>query len=110
VRGCDWKSFRNEIVMRRCYLVCYDIGDDKRLRKVFKIMKGFGEHWQYSIFFCVLRPIDRVQLESELSDVLNHDFDQIMIFDLGDDPDKAKDSMTVLGQSLGTIHNRTVVV
>ena len=29
--------------MRRCYLVCYDIRDQKRLRRVHKIMKGFGE-------------------------------------------------------------------
>jgi CRISPR-associated protein Cas2 len=29
--------------MRRCYLVCYDICDPKRLRQVHKTCKGFGE-------------------------------------------------------------------
>ena len=32
--------------MRRCYLVCYDIRDPKRLRRVHKTMKGYGESWQ----------------------------------------------------------------
>ena len=46
--------------MRRCYLVCYDIRNQKRWRKVFKTMNGHGEHWQLSVFFCVLKDIDRV--------------------------------------------------
>jgi hypothetical protein len=33
---------------------------------VFRICKGFGEHWQYSIFFCVLKPIDRVRLQASI--------------------------------------------
>ncbi len=52
--------------MRRCYLVCYDIRHPKRLRRVFAVMKGYGEHWQFSIFFCVLKDIDRVRLQSDL--------------------------------------------
>ena len=30
--------------MRQSYLVCYDICDDKRLRKVFQTMRGYGDH------------------------------------------------------------------
>jgi len=36
------------------YLVTYDIRDDKRLRRVFKTMKGFGEWLQLSVFQCRL--------------------------------------------------------
>ena len=57
--------------MRRCYLVCYDIRHPKRLRRVFKIMKGYGEHWQFSIFFCILKDIDRVRLQSDLVEEMN---------------------------------------
>jgi hypothetical protein len=28
--------------MRNSYLICYDISDEKRLRKVFKAMRGYG--------------------------------------------------------------------
>src|SRR5690606_2499180 len=36
------------------YLVTYDIRDDKRWRRVFKTMKGFGEWLQLSVFQCRL--------------------------------------------------------
>jgi CRISPR-associated endonuclease Cas2 len=45
--------------MRSTYLVCYDVADDKRLRKVFKTMRDFGDHLQYSIFECQFTPIAR---------------------------------------------------
>ncbi len=35
--------------MRMSYLVCYDISDDKRLRRVFKAMRGYGDHLQAGI-------------------------------------------------------------
>lgn len=30
--------------MRNTFLVCYDICDDRRLAKVYKTMRGFGDH------------------------------------------------------------------
>ena len=52
--------------MRRCYLVCYDIRNQKCWRQIFKIMNGHGEHWQFSVFFCVLKEIDRVRMQTQL--------------------------------------------
>ena len=74
--------------MRRCFLVCYDIRDAKRLRRVHTIVKGYGESWQYSIFFCVLKSIDRVRLQAELEEVMNLHDDQCLLIDLGEDLDK----------------------
>ena len=39
---------------RRWRLVCYDIRDPKRYRKLYKIIRGHGERLQYSIFRCRL--------------------------------------------------------
>ena len=44
--------------MRNTYLVCYDICEDKRLRTVYKTMRDFGDHLQYSIFECQFTPTD----------------------------------------------------
>jgi len=96
--------------MRRCYLVCYDICDDKRLRQVFKIMKGYGEHWQYSIFFCILKPIDRVRMQGDLEDVMNLKQDQVLIIDLGENQDTARAATTVLGQALGAMDMGMMVI
>ncbi len=96
--------------MRRCFLVCYDISGAKRLRQVVKICKGYGEHWQYSIFFCVLKDIDRVRLQSELEDVMHHREDQILIIDLGGDESGARDNTVALGQPMDDPLQGTVLV
>ncbi len=96
--------------MRRCYLVCYDISDAKRWRRIFRAMKGYGEHWQYSVFFCVLKEIDRVRMQSELEAELNLKADQCIIIDLGADEESAREAVAVLGESLPKAQMGVVVV
>lgn len=96
--------------MRRCYLVCYDIRDPKRWRAVFKIMKGHGEHWQYSVFFCVLKPLDRARMQTQLEVAMNLKEDQTVIIDLGSNEDLARQAATVLGPSLPHRDSGVVVV
>jgi CRISPR-associated protein Cas2 len=96
--------------MRRCYLVCYDIREPKRLRHVHKVMKGYGEPWQYSVFFCVLRDIDRVRMQSELENEMNLKEDQALILELGEDETASRQAATTIGQSLPKQNNGTVVI
>ena len=96
--------------MRRCYLVCYDVRHPRRLRRVHRAMKGFGEPWQYSIFFCVLKPIDRVRMQSQLEEEMNLKEDQVLIIDLGENPKTARAAATVLGQPMGGVAEGVVVV
>lgn len=96
--------------MRRCYLVCYDIRNQKRWRKVFKIMNGHGEHWQYSVFFCVLKEIDRVRMQGQLEACTNLKEDQCVIVDLGPNEDEARAAATVLGPALPTGASGVVVI
>jgi CRISPR-associated protein Cas2 len=96
--------------MRRCYLVCYDIRDPKRLRRVHQVMKGFGAPWQFSVFFCVLREIDRVRMQSALEAEMNLKLDQALILDLGADERTSREAATVLGPPLPSVGSRTVVI
>ncbi len=96
--------------MRRCYLVFYDIRDPKRLRQVHKVLKGYGEAWQYSVFFCVLKDIDRVRLQTDLEEQMNQKEDQAMILDLGPNEKEARESATVIGQPLPEPDSGIVVV
>ncbi|CAB4243824.1 CRISPR-associated endoribonuclease Cas2 [Methylacidimicrobium sp. AP8] len=96
--------------MRRCYLVCYDIRDPKRLRRVHKVLKGYGEAWQLSVFFCVLQDIDRVRLQSELEEQMNLSEDQAVILDLGASEQEARKAATVIGHSLPEQYGGVVVV
>ena len=44
---------------RNRYFVTYDISDDTRRTAVFKTLRGFGDHLQYSVFRCDLSPRQR---------------------------------------------------
>jgi CRISPR-associated protein Cas2 len=96
--------------MRRCYLVCYDIRNPKRLRRVHKVLKGYGEAWQFSVFFCVLKDIDRVRLQTDLEAQMNLKEDQTMIVDLGSNEGEARKAATVIGQALRDQDSGVVVV
>jgi CRISPR-associated protein Cas2 len=96
--------------MRRCYLVCYDIRNPKRLRRVHKVLKGYGEAWQFSVFFCVLKDIDRVRLQADLEEQMNLKEDQAMILDLGPNEEQARKAATVVGQPLPDQDSGIVVV
>lgn len=96
--------------MRRCYLVCYDIRDPKRLQRVHKVLRGYGEAWQFSVFFCVLKDIDRVRLQTDLEEQMNQKEDQVMILDLGPNEKEAREATTVIGQPLPEQHSGIVVV
>lgn len=84
--------------MRTSYLVCYDICDDKRLRKVFKLMRGFGDHLQFSIFECQFTPSDLVRCREALRDVVNHKEDQVLFVNLGPADGRGDRVITALGK------------
>ena len=96
--------------MRRCYLVCYDIRDPKRLRRVHKVLKGYGEAWQFSVFFCVLKDIDRVRLQTALEEQMNQKEDQVLILNLGPNEKEAREAATVIGQPLPEQDSGIVVI
>ena len=96
--------------MRRCYLVCYDIREPRRLRRVHKVMKGYGEAWQFSVFFCVLKAIDLVRLQADLKKEMNLKQDQAMIVDLGNEEEEARNEVITIGQRLPEQEERVVVI
>lgn len=98
------------LTVRRCFLVCYDVRDSKRLRRVHKTMKAYGEPWQYSVFYCCLKPIDRVRMEAALRDEMNLKEDQVLIVDLGTNEDAAREAAKALGPGPPEPESGVVVV
>ena len=47
-----------------CYIVSYDIRDQKRLCQVHRAMMGFGQPVHYSVFRCDLTRLGRVEMAS----------------------------------------------
>lgn len=85
--------------MRTTYIVTYDIADDKRLRRVFKMCKNFGNHIQFSVFECDLSPSERIRMESALKDVIHHGEDQILFIALGPSESRGSRVINSLGKS-----------
>ena len=83
--------------MRRCYLVCYDITEDKRRDRVFKVCKNHGEHLQFSVFECDLSPGEKAGIESELMDIIKPSEDQVIFVVLGPAESRGDRAITALG-------------
>ena len=66
------------------YVVAYDIGEPRRWRRVFKLMNGYGEWLQLSVFQCRLTRRRRAELAAALNGLINHNQDHVLILDLGD--------------------------
>lgn len=83
--------------MRTTYLLCYDIADPKRLRRVFKICRNYGEHLQFSVFECDLNASEKIEVERELASVMNLDEDQALFVSLGPSEGRGDRVITALG-------------
>ncbi len=69
--------------MRRFYLVSYDIPDDRRRTRVFKLLRSWGERVQFSVFCCQLNPREKLSLCNELKSRMNNNEDQTLFLDAG---------------------------
>lgn len=98
--------------MRQFVLVSYDISNAKRLRHMFKLLRGYGEHVQYSVFLCQLTGKDMVVLSEKIKDIIHKKEDQTILITLGRVAGK-RTSMPahwrVLGQPL-TIADNSVMI
>jgi CRISPR-associated protein Cas2 len=65
------------------YIVAYDIADPRRWRRIFRLMNGYGEWVQLSVFQCSLSRRRRIELKLALEEILNHAADHVVILDLG---------------------------
>ena len=96
--------------MRNSYIVSYDIADSKRLRKVFKTMRAWGDHLQFSVFECQLRRMDLVRLRAELDDIIHHDKDQVLFVDLGPSEGRGDRVITAIGKPYVRVDAPLIVV
>ena len=94
---------------RRHYIVSYDISDDKRRGKVFDHLEGRGDHAQFSVFFCQLNPRELAELRSELTAIIHHEQDQILLVDLGAAHNPLDGGIECLGKTFGVSSRVNVV-
>ena len=96
--------------MRNTYLVTYDICHDRRLAKVHKTMRGFGDHLQYSVFECQLTQADLARCRHLLSDIIDHREDQVLFVDLGPVEGRGDRVISALGKPYAPFDAPCIVV
>lgn len=84
--------------MRSVYIVCYDIADDKRLRRVFKFLRGYGDHLQFSVFECHLTAKDLVKCKAGLEGIIERKEDQVLFINLGPAAGRGERTIEALGK------------
>lgn len=95
--------------MEHLFIISYDIADPKRWRRVFRIMKGYGEWLQLSVFQCRLSRTRVVQLEAELRDALNQREDHVLIVDVGP-AETVSPRVRSLGKAFEAVQREAVIV
>ena len=96
--------------MRTTYLVTYDICDDNRLAKVYKTMRGFGDHLQYSVFECQFTPSDLARCRHALTEIIHHEQDQVLFILLGPAEGRGERVITALGKQYVNVDAPCIVV
>lgn len=91
------------------YVISYDIGDPKRWRRVFRVMKGYGEWLQLSVFQCRLSRKRLAELIALLDGIIHHGQDHVMILDLGL-AESVKPRVVSLGKDFTPVKREPVIV
>jgi len=91
------------------YIVAYDIADQKRWRRVFRTMKGYGEWLQLSVFQCRMNRRRQAELVAAIDEVINHRDDHVVMLDFGP-ADQVTPRIVSLGKAFEPLTREAVII
>lgn len=91
------------------YIVSYDIRDPKRWRAVFRLMNGYGEWLQLSVFQCRLSRRRHADLLALLDQIILHGHDHVVMLDLGL-ADTVEPRVVSLGKTFTAVEREPIIV
>jgi CRISPR-associated protein Cas2 len=97
------------MIEERLFIVTYDISDQKRWRRVFKAMHGFGDWIQLSVFQCRLSRRRRAELETQLRALVKTGEDHVLLIDVGP-ADKIDLAIESIGKTFSKMERRATVI
>ncbi len=96
--------------MRSNYLVTYDIRDEKRLRDIYRKMRGYGNALQYSVFLCRLSYAEKLLMIEAIQNIIKQNEDSVIIIYLGNNSGKGLDEIKFIGVKPEVLEDRAVVI
>lgn len=91
------------------YVVAYDISDQKRWRRVFKLMKGYGDWLQLSVFQCRLSKKRHAELVALLDGIIHHGEDHVILVNVGP-AERTSPKVTSLGKEFEPLARDPTIV
>ncbi len=79
--------------------VTYDIRDPKRWRRIFRIMNGYGEWLQLSVFQCRMNRRRHAELIALLDGMIHYADDHVVLMDVGPADKGRRPHITSLGRN-----------
>lgn len=91
------------------YIIAYDIADQKRWRAIFRLLHGYGEWLQLSVFQCRLSRLRHAELVATLDEIIHHKEDHVILMDLGL-ADTVKPKVVSLGKEFQAVEKEPIIV
>ena len=91
------------------YIVAYDISDPKRWRRIFKLMNGYGDWLQLSVFQCRLSSKRHAELVAMVDEIIHHKDDHVIMLDLGL-AEAVKPKIVSLGKAFQPVERAPTIV
>ena len=91
------------------YIIAYDISDTRRWRKIFKLLHGYGDWLQLSIFQCRLSKKSKAELEFRCREIIKAGHDHLLIIDIGS-ASSVHLRIESIGKSFDTIERAAVII
>lgn len=84
------------------WLIAYDICEPRRLARVRRILLGYGEAVQHSVFYCILIDSDVVMLKAKIKKEIMEDEDRVLFANLGPVLGRGTECLETIGkESMG---------
>lgn len=91
------------------YIVAYDIANQKRWRRIFKLMHGYGEWLQLSVFQCRMSRRRHAEMIQLLDGIIHHKEDHVITMEVGP-ADSVTPKVVSLGKTFEAIARDPVIV
>lgn len=78
--SCHWAYLLYMPQQKKLYLICFDIVDDRIRTKAAKVLEGYGERIQKSVFACRLTDFQRKKLINTLSKIIDPEQDSVHVY------------------------------
>lgn len=91
-------------------IIAYDIPDDRRRTKLAKILLGYGDRIQYSVFVVDCSPARMLRLKDQVQDVVEKKIDSVLFCDLGLISQLGSTKYSYIGQSKELTDNEVLIL